>query len=277
MNSPLTYDHGGNGFPILCLHGHPGSRNCMKVFTTHLSQEWMTISPDLRGYGSSKTNQSFEMLDHVSDVIELLDSLQIPKVIILGWSLGGIIGTELALRHPERVTGLILVASAAHPRGNHPPITWQDNVLTVMASILNRIMPGFRWNRDVLGRRSLYRYLIQTHSKQVYQYLAQDAWPAFFQTSKWAHQALNQAIRQGYNRTEDLDNIHCPTLVLAGECDRHITAEASRRTHLKLRHSTWICYPQTAHLFPWEIPERVAQDISSWLNRSFIEPNQDRS
>ncbi|MGL6283437.1 MAG: alpha/beta fold hydrolase, partial [Microcoleaceae cyanobacterium] len=39
----------GNGFPILCLHGHPGSAECMTVFTNHLaSKNWQTITPDLR-------------------------------------------------------------------------------------------------------------------------------------------------------------------------------------------------------------------------------------
>lgn len=229
------------------------------------------IAPDLRGYGSSKALGPFAITEHLSDVVDLLDFLQLPQVIVLGWSLGGIIGTELALMYPERVAGLILVASAAHPIGDHPPITWQDTLFTVIASILNRLKPGLGWNRDLFGQRSLYRYLIQTHSEQTYRYLAQEAWPAFFKTTKYAHQTLNSAIKAGYNRTDELPRIHCPSLVLAGECDRHITTQSSRKTHNALRNSQWICYPQTAHLFPWEIPNQVNQDIKAWLNESFPE------
>ena len=43
----------GQGQPILCLHGHPGSAASMSVFTNYLSQQYQTITPDLRGYGKS--------------------------------------------------------------------------------------------------------------------------------------------------------------------------------------------------------------------------------
>ncbi|MEM1311574.1 MAG: alpha/beta fold hydrolase, partial [Cyanobacteria bacterium P01_H01_bin.153] len=51
----LQVEKQGAGYPILCLHGHPGSGRCMNVFTEHLSQRFTTIAPDLRGYGDSRT------------------------------------------------------------------------------------------------------------------------------------------------------------------------------------------------------------------------------
>jgi proline iminopeptidase len=44
----LSVDIQGKGFPILCLHGHPGSGGSLSVFTHHLSQRFQTIAPDLR-------------------------------------------------------------------------------------------------------------------------------------------------------------------------------------------------------------------------------------
>ena len=123
----------GNGFPILCLHGHPGSGSSMSVFTNHLSKRFLTVAPDLRGYGQSRVKVNFDMEDHLNDLEDLLDRLKIEKFMVLGWSLGGILALELALRHPERVTGLILIATAARPWGNHPPISWQDNLYTGLA------------------------------------------------------------------------------------------------------------------------------------------------
>ncbi len=259
----------GQGYPILCLHGHPGSKECHDVFTASLAPHWRTIAPDLRGYGASQTSQSFSMEAHLTDLIELLDHQEIADCIILGWSLGGILALELALRYPDRVKGLILVASAAHPVSQHPPITRRDSVFTVVASILNRIKPGWRWNIQVFGQRSLYRYLVQTHQPRTYRHLARYAWPAFFKTSKAAHQALNQALKNGYNQTEQLHRIEIPALVLAGECDRHITAASSELTARQLPNSTYRCYPRTAHLFPWEIPDQVNQDIKAWLTQWF--------
>ncbi|MEO1095359.1 MAG: alpha/beta hydrolase [Cyanobacteria bacterium J06638_28] len=259
----------GQGYPILCLHGHPGNSRCMRVFTAELAKRFTTISPDLRGYGHSKTNTAFAMAEHLDDVAALLKELGTQQYLILGWSLGGILAMEMALRYPEQVTGLILVATAARPRGNHPPITWQDNLYTAIASILNRLVPGWQWNIDTFGRRSLYRHLIQQHTQTAYQHLADEAFTAFLQTSKFAGQALNSAIRQGYNRLPDLDQITAPTLVLCGERDRHITAAASQETAAHLPNSVLQTYPQTAHLFPWEIPTQVLVDMDDWLAQHF--------
>lgn len=242
----------------------------MSVFTDHLSQRFRTIAPDLRGYGNSRTNQDFEMGDHLHDLEALLDRLQIRQCLILGWSLGGILALELALRLPERVRGLILVATAARPRSNHPPVTWEDNLYTGIASILNAVNPGWAWNIETFGKRSLYRYLVQQHTAATYQYLASKAVSAYLQTSQSATRSLQKSLRIGYNRLPELAQIRCPSLVLAGEADRHITAQSSLETanHLPLCQAR--CYPKVAHLFPWEIPDQVLADIDRWILENAI-------
>jgi proline iminopeptidase len=266
----------GKGFPILCLHGHPGSGSSMSVFTQHLSQRFQTLAPDLRGYGNSRTQQKFNMTDHLIDLEALLDRYQVNRCLVLGWSLGGILAMEMALRLPERVSGLILIATAARPRGSHPPISWEDNLYTGIASILNRLQPGWQWNIEMFGKRSLYRYLIQQHTPSAYEYLALDAMSAYLQTSSAATHALNTALRAGYNRLSDLEQIQCPSLVLAGADDRHITAQSSRETAQHLPNCQWQCYPSTAHLFPWEIPAQVLGDIDRWLelNPQALSPDE---
>lgn len=258
----------GQGFPVLCLHGHPGSGQSLSVFTEHLSKRFWTIAPDLRGYGRSRASATFVMTDHLNDLEVLLDRLNLSRCLVLGWSLGGILALELALRLPERVSGLILVATAARPKSSHPAIAWQDNAYTGVASVLNWFNPGWQWNIDTFGRRSLYRYLIQQHTPRAYQYLAKDALPAYLKTSGQATQALSMALQRGYNRVADLRDIQCPCLVLAGADDRHITPASSLETAQMLPNAEYHCYPNAAHLFPWEIPVAVRADIDRWLNQN---------
>ena len=54
LNMELNTEIKGQGYPILCLHGHPGCIASMSVFTNYLSRQYQTITPDLRGYGKSR-------------------------------------------------------------------------------------------------------------------------------------------------------------------------------------------------------------------------------
>ncbi|MGF1540931.1 MAG: alpha/beta fold hydrolase [Pleurocapsa sp.] len=256
----------GKGYPILCLHGHPGSGASMSVFTNPLSRQYQTIAPDLRGYGRSHFKGNFQMEDHLDDLQQLLDRYQIDDCLLLGWSLGGILALELALAFPQRFKGLILIASAAYPRSSHPKINWQDLLFTGVAGIVNYFKPGWQWNINTFGKRSLFRYLVQNQTPPTYHYLAKQGLPAYFKTSAAANRALSQALGRGYNRQQDLHRIKIPCLVLAGESDRHIVPLASQETAQNLPNCQCKVYPNTAHLFPWEIPDLVLSDIEQWLN-----------
>ncbi len=256
------------GCPVLCLHGHPGSGAAMSVFTNELAAlGFRTYAPDLRGYGQSKTTYPFEMTQHLDDLEALLAQYKIEKCLVLGWSLGGILAMELALRRPKGVWGLVLIGTAARPRGSHPPISLQDNVMTGIAGLVNWVAPG--WDGAIaLGKQSLFRYLIRNHTPEAYTYLAKEGAPAAVRTSGHATTALNQAIRAGYNRIPDIKTLQIPALMLCGECDRHITAASSLETARALPNCEAHCYDNTAHLFPWEIPAQMNADIRDWLSQN---------
>lgn len=262
---PLHVEYRGQGFPILCLHGHPGSGQAMAVFTEALAPHYRTLAPDLRGYGRSRVRQPFTMAAHGTDLEALLDREGIERCFLLGWSLGGILAMELALRSPHRYPGLILIGTAARPRGKHPPVSGGELAATGIAALLNSVKPGWQWNIDTFGGRSLLRHLIHQPQPTPYRYLAQVGTEAYLKTSRHAHRALNTALRQGYNRLKDLPQLTMPALMIAGAEDVHITAAASQETATALPHCDWHCFPNTAHLLPWEIPQTVTALILAWL------------
>jgi pimeloyl-ACP methyl ester carboxylesterase len=256
----------GTGHPLLCLHGHPGTGACFDPVLAPLRDRYQTIAPDLRGYGQSTTREPFAMAAHLDDLVSLIDRLALETYTIVGWSLGGILAIELALRCPDRVNGLALIATAARPYSNHPAVSPLELGLTAIAGLTSAVLPAAPF-LPAIGQRSLFRYLISQHTTTAYRNIGLYGVAAYLQTSQPATIALNTAIRQRYDREADLTAIACPSLVIAAADDRHICAAASQRTADRLPNSDWICYDNAAHLFPWEQPDRLRDDLTRWLDR----------
>lgn len=94
--------------PLLLLHGGPGMSDYMSILDTETSG-WRTIRYQQRGLPPSATDGPFTIEQNVADAIAVLDELQIPAATVLGHSWGGYLVLELALAHPDRVTGVVAV------------------------------------------------------------------------------------------------------------------------------------------------------------------------
>src|SRR5205085_489407 len=81
-----------------------------------LQARYRIIVMDSRGHGhSSRDDKPYGYDLMASDVIALMDFLKIPKVAIVGWSDGAIIGLDIALNHPGRLTKLLAIAARGQP------------------------------------------------------------------------------------------------------------------------------------------------------------------
>ncbi len=108
----------GQDVPVLLLHGGLANSDYWGHQVPALAEHRRVIVMDSRGHGRSTRNaEPFGYALMASDVIGLLDHLGIPKVAIVGWSDGAIIGLSLAMNHPERVTRLFAFAANSDPSG----------------------------------------------------------------------------------------------------------------------------------------------------------------
>ncbi len=104
----------GEGTPIVLLHGWGLNSAVFKPLAEALSTDYQVLSVDLPGYGYSRENvPSPYDLSRIADIIvEGIEQHTEKPAIYLGWSMGGLIATHIALNHPfERVLGLVTVAS----------------------------------------------------------------------------------------------------------------------------------------------------------------------
>jgi pimeloyl-ACP methyl ester carboxylesterase len=97
----------GQGDPVLLIHGGLGHADIWASQVAEMSKTHKVIVADSRGHGrTTRDSQPFGYHLMASDYLALLDHLKIDKVALVGWSDGGIIGIDIALSHPERLTRL---------------------------------------------------------------------------------------------------------------------------------------------------------------------------
>ena len=102
----------GSGPPVLLIHGGLGYADVWGAQAADLSRDHTVIVAESRGHGRSTRNAepySYDLMS--SDYLALLDYLKIDRTAIVGWSDGGIIGLDIAIHHPERLTRLFAQAA----------------------------------------------------------------------------------------------------------------------------------------------------------------------
>jgi pimeloyl-ACP methyl ester carboxylesterase len=114
----IWYATFGHGRPVIFVHGGLANSNYWGNQVRALMPYYRVIVMDSRGHGRSTRNAQpygYELM--ASDVIGLMDYLKIPKAALVGWSDGAIIGLDIALHHPERLSTLFAFAANSDPSG----------------------------------------------------------------------------------------------------------------------------------------------------------------
>ena len=113
----MYYEIHGDGLPLLLLHGGGGpvSAKWISIFSPH----FRVIAPQQMGYGRTAdvVDRPFHYHDMAEDSVELMRHLGVESAVVFGYSDGGIIGLDMAIHRPERVTRLAVTGANAHTDG----------------------------------------------------------------------------------------------------------------------------------------------------------------
>ncbi|MBB6284768.1 intracellular short-chain-length polyhydroxyalkanoate depolymerase [Geobacillus subterraneus] len=104
----------GGEKPVLLVHGNMVSSRHWDVMLEQMDEVYKLYAIDLRGQGISTYHRPIQSLkDFSEDIKQLIDMLDLKKVSLVGWSMGGGVCMQLAADHPDQVEKLVLLASVS--------------------------------------------------------------------------------------------------------------------------------------------------------------------
>ena len=116
-------DSGGEGWPLLLLHGWLASAdlNFGRMYDDLIAAGYRVIAPDHRGHGRGpRPLEPFRLSDCATDAAGLIRTMEVGPVIVYGYSMGGAVAQLMAHDHPDVISGLVLSGTAQH---------WQEEEL----------------------------------------------------------------------------------------------------------------------------------------------------
>jgi pimeloyl-ACP methyl ester carboxylesterase len=259
----LRYFVGGEGPPLVLVHGLGGAASNWVELAPLLARRFRLLVPEHAGHGLSSPLGAADSLDPFADhVAELMELEGIASAPVVGHSLGGTIALHLAVRRPDAVRALVLAAPAGITSSSH---RYAALLATLIISRPGRFVAPFR---RLVAEQRLLRY------PAFWWWQASD--PAAlspravegFLEPPGLHQDIGSAGRAliGHDPRQELEHVRCPVLLLWGARDRLVPLadgfEYARRLRVPIR-----VIADCAHLLIGERPDACADAIESFLDR----------
>jgi pimeloyl-ACP methyl ester carboxylesterase len=224
----------GAGDPVLLIHGGLGHADIWASQVATLSQTHKVIVADSRGHGrSTRTEQPYGYDLMASDYLALLDYLKIDRTAVVGWSDGGIIGIDIALHHPERLTRLFAQAANVTTDGVDPGV------------MTNKTFAAYidRSGRD-------YKKMSKTP----------DQYDAF--VAQMSHMWESEPAWT----KEQLAKITTPTAIVAGDHDEAIKREHTEYIASAIPGAKLIILPNASHFAMLQAPDEYSQAVLDFID-----------
>jgi pimeloyl-ACP methyl ester carboxylesterase/tetratricopeptide (TPR) repeat protein len=250
----LRYAYKGDpaGTPVIMLHGYTDSWYSFSTVLPLIDNKYRVYVLDQRGHGdSSRPVGGYAMEQFAADVLAFMDELNLKQATLVGHSMGSFVAQHVAAMAPERITKLVLVASATSVRNN-----------TVLE--LQREINGLKDTAPVpeaFAREFQVSTAFQPLAPEFLQGVVKESCkaPVHVWREVMAEMLAPEADVQ-------LKKIKTPTLILWGDKETVFPRSEQDALVSALRNSTLKVYPNTGHALHWERPERFVQDLQAFIN-----------
>lgn len=227
--------------PLVLIHGAGGNRFHWPAALRHLEDTWV-IAPELPGHGNTPGTGRDSIAGYAQDILALLDALNISRAIIGGHSMGGAIAQWLALEHAKRLSGLLLVSTAAK-MSVHPDLLngFHRDLDKTIALLMD-----WMWGVDLNPK------LYQQGFEQIKACGADILYGDF--------KACNE-----FDVRARLGEIHTPTLIINGTADKLIAAKYVQALQAAIPNAQQVAIEDAGHMVMLQKPDVVAKAVRDWL------------
>lgn len=245
----------GHGPPVVFSHGTLLDRTMFDPQCVALTDRYRAIAYTSRA-GTSRYAIPHSLDDLVDDCLAVADAAGVGRFVLAGMSVGGFMAVELALRHPERLAGLVLIATMADAYTDEERATFGallepiDHEEPISSEVVNAFRPVIFSQRAIEERPALV-----------------EEW-----TDKWRRRP-SRSLYGEYrswidkpDRLADLAGLGVPTLIIHGVDDGGIPVARADAMHERMVGSTLVRVPGSGHLVTQEHPDRVNEAVRAFLD-----------
>ena len=247
-NATLYYEVHGKGSPIIFTHGASWNHMQWQKQVEYFQSTNMVITWDVRGHGySSLPDGPVDSEEFSSDLIALMDHLELDQAVLCGLSMGGHISLQTAIRYPKRVKSLILLGSPC------------SNTLNLYEKIF---VPVNRLSSKMISMElsgKLQAKMLSKFNPDNYEYIMNAF--SIIKKDNWVR-VWNAVTRM--ESKNDLHKVECPTLLLIGD---HDTLTDKHQPYMKerIKHSTLKTIHNAHHSTNLDNPQAVNEEIIRFL------------
>lgn len=256
QTNALNYDLGGQGPSVVLLHPVGLDLTFLAPVAAILRKEFTVLTVDQRGHGKSPASApAHSLVDYADDVHAVLARFALAPAAVVGFSFGGMVAQELALKYPQDVSALVICAS----RDSFPPVVRdiarargddarQRGMADVLEATLDRwFTPAFRaGGKDDAAKARLLSGDVEGWAQ---------AWHAMA--------AVDTAAR--------LRKVRAPTLCLAGELDKSSPPDVVKDMVAAIPGARYAELAGAPHMLFLEQPEATARVVGDFL-RDVLKP-----
>lgn len=261
----IAYRSIGKGLPIILINRFRGNLDTWDpAFLDALALGFNVITIDYSGTGLSTGMCAADILSMAKDVKEVAETLKLTKIIVLGWSLGGLVAQTVTTQYPELVSHAILIG--AGPPGKDtgaPERAFWDRALKPVNDLDDGYVLFFEPKSETSKNAGLLSFgRIAKRTEDLDTFVSEECY-------RNQRKAIEDFREDKYDTLEKLKGSKTPILVLMGDHD--ICFHVSDWTHLigELPSIQLITMPQAGHGVQHQYPDLAAKYITAFIESSF--------